>query len=98
MVVFVFLSTFFHHHDSHSESSYGREIDEKEGEKKVEEVPVSTAPFSLHGDAETQFSPLSTFLCRVLVRYSPLPSRNSMNCAVSSSQCRGFSPRFMVIP
>lgn len=35
MVVFVFLSIFFHHHDSHSESSYGREIDEKEGEKKV---------------------------------------------------------------
>lgn len=61
-------------------------------------MPVSTAPFPLHGDAETQFSPLSTFLCRVLVRYSPLPSRNSMNCAVSSSQCRGFSPRFMVIP
>lgn len=73
---------------------YSREGRRKEGRRGA----GFHSPFPLHGDAETQFSPLSTFLCRVLVRYSPLPSRNSMNCAVSSSQCRGFSPRFMVIP
>lgn len=68
-----------------------------EGEKKVEEVPVSTAPFPLHGDAETQFSPLSTFRSRVLVRYSPLSAELYELCSVFRP-CRGFSPRFMVIP